>query len=76
MTGKTPDYTRKAIDKYNNKFDRMTVNLQKGYKQLINNNIGLSCNAYINMLVKEDLTRRGLLPNDQGPRENTDKCPF
>lgn len=32
---KTPDYTRKAIDNYNKKFDRITVNFPKGTKERI-----------------------------------------
>lgn len=61
MTGKTPDYTRKAIDKYNQKFDRVTANIPKGYKKIIADNIGLSFGQYINMLILEDFSRRGLL---------------
>lgn len=61
MTNKTPEYTRKAIEKYNSKFDRFTVNIPKGYKEIIRSKIGMTCGAYINMLVVEDLTRRGLL---------------
>lgn len=29
---KTPEYTKKAIQNYNNKFDRIAVNLPKGTK--------------------------------------------
>ena len=61
MTNKTPEYTRKAIEKYNSKFDRFTVNIPKGYKEIIRNKIGMTCGAYINMLVMEDLQRRGLI---------------
>lgn len=32
---KTPDYTRRAIEKYNQKFDRVMCNLPKGSKERI-----------------------------------------
>lgn len=32
---KTPDYTKKAINKYNAQFDRLTINLPKGTKERI-----------------------------------------
>lgn len=77
----TPGYMRKAIEKYNNKFDRFTVNFPKGYKDIIKNDIGMNCSAYINMLVSEDLRRRGLLPAAQDPKDSEtetgpDGCPF
>ena len=53
----TPEYTKKAINKYNAKFDRVAVNLPKGAKDKIKQLTGLSCNAYINNLVKADLER-------------------
>lgn len=35
MTKKTASYTRAAIDKYNEKFDRIAANLPKGAKERI-----------------------------------------
>lgn len=32
---KTPGYTRKAIEKYNSKFDRVNINLPKGTKERV-----------------------------------------
>ena len=55
--GKTPNYTKKAIDNYNKKFDRVMVNLPKGYKDLIKDKTGQSCNAYISDLVIKDMQR-------------------
>ena len=52
---KTPEYTKKAIQNYNNKFDRVAVNLPKGTKDKIKELTGKSCNAYISELVKNDL---------------------
>lgn len=53
----TPDYTKKAIQRYNDKFDRIAVNLPKGTKDKIKELTGLSCNKYISSLVLEDLER-------------------
>ena len=55
--GKTPDYTRKAIDKYNLKFDKITIRLPAGMREKITAFTGLSANAYINNLVAADLAR-------------------
>ena len=52
---KTPEYTKKAIQNYNNKFDRVAVNLPKGTKDKIKELTGKSCNAYISELVINDL---------------------
>ena len=52
---KTPEYTKKAIRNYNNKFDRVAVNLPKGTKDKIKELTGKSCNAYISELVINDL---------------------
>nr|DAK62591.1 MAG TPA: hypothetical protein [Caudoviricetes sp.]DAQ32234.1 MAG TPA: hypothetical protein [Caudoviricetes sp.] len=52
---KTPEYTKKAIQNYNNKFDRIAVNLPKGTKNRIKVLTGKSCNAYVSELVVKDL---------------------
>ena len=54
---KTPEYTKKAIQNYNNKFDRVAVNLPKGTKDKIKELTGKSCNAYISELVINDLEK-------------------
>lgn len=53
----TPEYTKRAINKYNSKFDRIQVNLPKGTKEKIKELTGLSGNAYISNLVMADLER-------------------
>ena len=53
--GVTPEYTKKAINKYNSKFDRIAVNLPKGTKERIKALTGKSCNAYVSELVVKDL---------------------
>lgn len=55
--GITPEYTKRAIQNYNNKFDRIAVNLPKGSKERIKELTGKSCNAYISELVLADLER-------------------
>lgn len=61
MKKKTPEYIRKAVKKYNDKFDKIMVRLPAGYADIIREQIGISGNAYINKLVYDDLNRRGLL---------------
>ena len=51
----TPEYTKKAIQRYNEKFDRVAVNLPKGTKEKIKELTGLSCNRYISELVIENI---------------------
>ena len=53
--GVTPEYTKKAINKYNSKFDRIAVNLPIGTKERIKELTGKSCNAYISDLVLSEL---------------------
>ena len=55
--GVTPEYTKKAINKYNSKFDRIAVNLPIGTKERIKDLTGKSCNAYISDLVLSELER-------------------
>ncbi len=52
-----PEYTKRAIKNYNNKFDRLAVNLPKGTKERIKELTGQSCNAFISTLVLEELER-------------------
>lgn len=52
-----PEYTKRAIKNYNNKFDRIAVNLPKGTKERIKELTNKSCNAFINALVLEELER-------------------
>ena len=55
--GVTPEYTKKAINKYNSKFDRIAVNLPIGTKERIKELTGKSCNSYISELVLAELER-------------------
>ena len=55
--GVTPEYTKKAINKYNSKCDRRAVNVPIGTKERIKELTGKSCNAYISDLVLSELER-------------------
>ena len=50
--GKVPEYTRRAADRYNAKFDRIAVNLPKGSKDKILKT-GKSVNQFFNDLFLE-----------------------
>ncbi len=54
---KTPEYTRRAVENYRNKFDLIQVRLPKGTKERIAN-AGEVANDYITSLVLADLERR------------------
>lgn len=72
--GKTPEYTKNAINNYNAKFDRIAVNLPKGTKEKIKELTGKSCNAYISALVIENLEQ---LESKTGTQANDPaECPF
>ena len=68
---KTPEYTRKAINKYHDKFERFTISLPIGSKQWIADNAGQSLNAYFNMLFEQD--RRERETRNEGSA-NIDNC--
>lgn len=61
---------KKRYDKQNeylkHKYDRVSVVLPKGYKELIQHS-GMTVNSFISMAVKKELERAGLLD---------DTCPF
>ena len=57
MTTKTPDYTRRAIDNYNARFDRITVNFPKGTKEKIKELTGESAGGFAVKCVIEELER-------------------
>lgn len=56
---KTPEYTRKAIAKYQSKFDRVNINLYKGLKDQIKAATGESVNACVIRLLLQELERLG-----------------
>ena len=51
----TPEYTRKAIDNYRNKFDVVSVRMPKGTRSRIEAKTSESLNIYINRLIAADL---------------------
>lgn len=75
--GTTPEYTKSAINKYNEKFDRKSVNLPKGTAERIKKLTGMSCNAYIVQLVLKDLDRLERKANNSAQTaENTPYQPY
>ena len=51
---KTPEYIRKAVKTYNDKFDKILVRLPTGSAEEIRQRTGKSCNQYFNDLYKAD----------------------
>jgi len=64
MEKKTPEYTRRAIEKYRSKKYQFVVAVPLEYKEILKNSIDNSVNAYVNELITADLKRRGLLPDE------------
>lgn len=51
---KTPGYTRAAIDRYNAKYDRITVNFPKGTKEKIKELTGKTAGGFaVDCVLKE-----------------------
>ena len=57
MATKTPDYTRRAINNYNSKFDRITVNFPKGTKERIKTTTGETAGGFAVKCVISELDR-------------------
>ena len=56
---KTKDYTKRAIEKYDSKFKRITVRLPKDIESyMLENTEFEKLNSYINYCVAEDMKRR------------------
>lgn len=49
---KVPEYTKRAITKYQAKFDRININLEKGLKDRYRAVTDESINAFVNRAVK------------------------
>ena len=56
MEHKTTDAQRKAIYKYEDKFERVNCRFEKGTKETIEN-LGYSVNAFIRLAVQEKVER-------------------
>ena len=69
--GKTPEYTKRAIEKYNEKFDKVLIRIPAGHADMIRNKIGMSCNAYFNQLMRDDFAARGI-PYGTGTEEQAE----
>ena len=53
--GKTPDYTKKAVDSYRSKFDFVQIRLPKGMKEELKSKGNI--NEYILNLIKSDIDK-------------------
>lgn len=71
MATKTPDYTRRAINNYNSKFDRITVNFPKGTKERIKTTTGETAGGFAVKCVLAELERleSGAAPGPTDRRE-------
>lgn len=68
--GSTPDYTKRAIEKYNQSKDRTSVILPKGTLDRIKATGEKSANSLINRLVLQ------YLEEYESKNENGSDCPF
>jgi hypothetical protein len=70
MPQKTPEYTRRAVQKYRENKDQINLVLDKGIKARIETLTGEKASAYIKKLVMDDLQRMeaGNGPKDQEPK--------
>jgi hypothetical protein len=66
---KTPEYVRKAVAKYQSKFDRVNINLPRGLKDQARTATGESLNGLIVRLLMEVLKKNGTPYNP--PEDNT-----
>ena len=67
MPKKTPEYTRNAVKRYNDKFDKVLIRLPKGAAEEIKTRTGKSCNQYFNDLYTDDLKRAAPDPEESPP---------
>ena len=80
MTQKTPEYTRRAVQKYRENKDQINLVLDKGIKARIETLTGEKASAYIKKLVMGDLQRMengadGPQDQEQKPQAVTDQEP-
>ena len=80
MPQKTPEYTRRAVQKYRENKDQINLVLDKGTKARIETLTGEKASAYIKKLVMDDLQRLetgadGPQDQEQKPQAVTDKEP-
>lgn len=54
---RTASYTRAAVDKYNSKFDRITINLPLGSKDKIVTATGKSAAAWCREILENELNK-------------------
>lgn len=72
---KTPEYTRKAVAKYQSKFDRVNINLPRGLKDQVKAATGESLNGLVVRLLMDELEKNGCsyvepVEKDQGEKDH------
>lgn len=79
---KTPEYMRKAIERYNAKNTRITVIIPNELKARMDSIIpqGMTPNKFINLLILQELDRLedhpGRAPAGSEPEEDREQLPF
>lgn len=69
--GKTPEYIRKAVKKYETSKDKITIICNKGTKERIINKYGnISISSYISGLIEKDLNGGGDSGTNTGDENN------
>ena len=53
----TPEYTKRAVNNYRNKFDVIQLRMPKGTRERIEAKTSETLNVYVNRLISEDLER-------------------
>ena len=53
----TPEYTKRAVNNYRNKFDVIQLRMPKGTRERIEAKTNETLNVYVNRLISEDLDR-------------------
>lgn len=67
----TPEYTKRAVNNYRNKFDVIQLRMPKGTRERIEAKTSETLNIYVNRLIVEDLERKEAKTDPQ----NADSLP-
>ena len=54
----TPEYTKRAVNNYRNKFDVIQLRMPKGTRERIEAQTKETLNVYVNRIIQEDLERQ------------------
>lgn len=65
----TSDAQKKAMKKYDNKFDTMTIRFPKGTIELLHEHGVESINAYVNKLIEAEMIKKAEDPANKRDKE-------